>query len=642
MPTNSSRNCVRAAAGRLRGRRPSADAAPGRATTTATTSSPASSAGTFAHHARGPCTHAYSCRGIAPGAVAALLGVGEHRIRHRRRRPREPDFPHRPPAAARDVGCLAPWWGEIPLNGRGADFLAEVERVRRTTIVRRHEAQWTSACCPAQPGHRHATALVRAFAAISRPSTPSCTVSAAGAQYERSAAGRRSQRVARRRRRPGPRGRHRRRPGRPVTRACVVELVFTRHPTETVRRSLLARGVPLVRALLADLDRTRTPAERRADTERMRTALTAAWQTSDKRARAPEPWRTGPSTSPTTWSMCCMRWCPEFTTRLRRRAAEVGLGAPLPPPLLHFGTWVIGDMDGNPTSAPTPSPAHAGCAVTSCSAPPQRAHLGLRSLFQPVALARGGGRRRRRRARRRTYRAPCCPMRSTTRRHDAEGMPTGSCSVWWLRARPPPRANAAMATLTPRNFAPTSPSSPTSLVAHGGAHRWRGRRAAPAMRIDTLRFPSCRARPAPGLAQHDVALAALLADHDWPQRPAAERARACARCSTARRWRKPARPTAATWQSFRTAHAARLRFGAQAFGPLHHQHEPQRGRRPGRAGAGIGSPAAWTRTAACRWTWRRCSRPSPTSMRARGVICRTLRRTTLSRPPRRARRPPAG
>jgi len=48
-----------------------------------------------------------------------------------------------------------------------------------------------------------------------------------------------------------------------------------------VRRALLEKESEVVRALVADIDRSRTPVERRADLERMRMALTAAWQTAE-------------------------------------------------------------------------------------------------------------------------------------------------------------------------------------------------------------------------------------------------------------------------------------------------------------------------------------------------------------------------
>ncbi len=82
-----------------------------------------------------------------------------------------------------------------------------------------------------------------------------------------------------------------------------IEPVFTAHPTESTRRTLLRQQQRIARLLIGQLDTTRTPAERRATIERVRTELTTGWQTAGK-AVVPE--------------------------------------------LLHFGSWVGGDMDGHP------------------------------------------------------------------------------------------------------------------------------------------------------------------------------------------------------------------------------------------------------------------------------------------------------
>ena len=54
-----------------------------------------------------------------------------------------------------------------------------------------------------------------------------------------------------------------------------------------MRRALLEKEQEIVECLVADLDGTRTPQERRADRERIRAALTAGWQTAMTCAPAP-------------------------------------------------------------------------------------------------------------------------------------------------------------------------------------------------------------------------------------------------------------------------------------------------------------------------------------------------------------------
>src|SRR5690606_15729465 len=65
-----------------------------------------------------------------------------------------------------------------------------------------------------------------------------------------------------------------------LPRLCI-EPVFTAHPTEAVRRALLAKERVIVERLIADIDRTRTPDERRSDASRIRQALATTWQTSE-------------------------------------------------------------------------------------------------------------------------------------------------------------------------------------------------------------------------------------------------------------------------------------------------------------------------------------------------------------------------
>jgi hypothetical protein len=60
-----------------------------------------------------------------------------------------------------------------------------------------------------------------------------------------------------------------------------VEPVFTAHPTEAVRRSLLEKEQAIVRALVDGFDPTRTPGERRADDAAIFMALSAGWQTAE-------------------------------------------------------------------------------------------------------------------------------------------------------------------------------------------------------------------------------------------------------------------------------------------------------------------------------------------------------------------------
>jgi phosphoenolpyruvate carboxylase len=123
-----------------------------------------------------------------------------------------------------------------------------------------------------------------------------------------------------------------------------LELVLTAHPTEATRRTVLAAHLRLGR-LLAELD---DPSLTRARRRRVEAALaeevTLLWQTDEVRSRRPhvvDEIRHG------LW----------FFEQSLLRVAELLLadyrrllpGAPAP---FRFGTWIGGDLDGNPASGP--------------------------------------------------------------------------------------------------------------------------------------------------------------------------------------------------------------------------------------------------------------------------------------------------
>ncbi len=133
--------------------------------------------------------------------------------------------------------------------------------------------------------------------------------------------------------------------------ACIerldVEPVFTAHPTEAVRASLLEKEQAIVAALMAEFDARRTPPEREADAARMRMALTAGWQTAEASPVRPSVqdefdhvgyYLTG----------SLYRVLPVFYEALERELEAVYGQRPELPRVLRFASWVGGDMDGNP------------------------------------------------------------------------------------------------------------------------------------------------------------------------------------------------------------------------------------------------------------------------------------------------------
>jgi phosphoenolpyruvate carboxylase len=128
------------------------------------------------------------------------------------------------------------------------------------------------------------------------------------------------------------------------------EPVFTAHPTESARRTLL-RMQQRVAGLMQDrLDPTLTPGEQRTLLERIRVEFTTAWQTED---HPRERLTVADEREHVAFylSEVLYRAVPSFYEEI---AAAMGRLFDLDPDtielptLLRFGTWVGGDMDGNP------------------------------------------------------------------------------------------------------------------------------------------------------------------------------------------------------------------------------------------------------------------------------------------------------
>jgi len=126
-----------------------------------------------------------------------------------------------------------------------------------------------------------------------------------------------------------------------------IEPVFTAHPTEAVRRALLEKEQLMVASLVDNLDGQRTPGEAAADAARFRMALTASWQTTDS---SPERPTVADEREHVGFYLVQVlyRVIPVLYESLQQALHDTyGEGLPLPR-LLRFGTWVGGDMDGNP------------------------------------------------------------------------------------------------------------------------------------------------------------------------------------------------------------------------------------------------------------------------------------------------------
>ncbi|MEX2468104.1 MAG: phosphoenolpyruvate carboxylase, partial [Gemmatimonadota bacterium] len=127
-----------------------------------------------------------------------------------------------------------------------------------------------------------------------------------------------------------------------------VEPVFTAHPTESTRRTILKKQERIAGELIARLDPTRTPHEEAVSLARIREDVTTAWQTEEH-----------PSVRPTVAderehvlyyvTRVLYRVVPALHERLDEALHDVGAVTPTGlGPLVRVGSWVGGDMDGNP------------------------------------------------------------------------------------------------------------------------------------------------------------------------------------------------------------------------------------------------------------------------------------------------------
>ncbi len=128
-----------------------------------------------------------------------------------------------------------------------------------------------------------------------------------------------------------------------------VEPVFTAHPTEAVRRTLLKKDQRIARALVDrfHLD-SMTPGEARATTDRIALEIASGWQTEEQLREQPT---VAEEVEHVLFflSDVLYRIVPALHDELESAAEAVyGERLGLERPLVQFGSWVGGDMDGNP------------------------------------------------------------------------------------------------------------------------------------------------------------------------------------------------------------------------------------------------------------------------------------------------------
>ncbi len=265
------------------------------------------------------------------------------------------EFPEKDIPLREDVSALGALVGEMLSEQVSEEFLTEVEAVRKAAISRRQSGQEDSAQAlgellqglETEPAEH----LVRAFGAYFR------VVNLA-------------EKVHRIRRR-----RHYLRADGPAQRGSLsdvigqlkaqghdfdsiwsalsdllVQAVFTAHPTEATRRTILEKEQAIVRRLVENLNPELTPHEQRMIMARIRAAVTSGWQTQLHPHERPT---VGDEMEHVLFYLTDVlyRVVPPFYEHLRQALAQhfdhvdEQLRMPV---VLRFGSWVGGDMDGNP------------------------------------------------------------------------------------------------------------------------------------------------------------------------------------------------------------------------------------------------------------------------------------------------------
>ena len=467
-----------------------------------------------------------------------------------------------------DVKQLGALVGEILAEQRGPGFLEAVERLRRAAIDRRESNAPVDELATALQGVdlAHAADLVRAFATY----------------FQAVNLAERVHRI--RRRRDHERAEHGAQPEGlldTITRLADegveadtmaallerlrIEPVFTAHPTEAVRRVLLEKERQIVSCLVADIDRGRTPAERRADRERMRLALTASWQTAETPA-ARQSVNDEFEHVGFYLAEVLYRVLPVFHEAMAD-ALESAYGRAFElPPVLGFGTWVGGDMDGNPNvGADTIAASLAGQRGLVLSA----YRRDLRALAELLSQS--------------TVRVQVDDAVLATLDAYRDRLPSDAAALKPRHADMPYRN---LLTLMEARLAATAREEPAgypdaaafledvrmieaSLLAHGGAHAGAFAVRRLRRRAECFGFHLASLDLRQDSAMHDAALAALLENPDWARRPVADRVAALHEVIAGDRPTPAVEPEAAasTLAVFRTVAELRPRLGARAFGP---------------------------------------------------------------------------
>ncbi|MHC4894735.1 MAG: phosphoenolpyruvate carboxylase, partial [Planctomycetota bacterium] len=351
--------------------------------------------------------------------------------------------------------------------------------------------------------------------------------------------------------------------------AVLVESVFTAHPTEVVRRSLLKKDQRLARVLV---ERFRTERSDPAGTERLDEAaaleLATAWQTEEQLPGRPT---VADEVEHVLFflSDVLYRVVPFIHEELERAMRSVyGEAGAVERPVLRFSSWVGGDMDGNPNvdagTIRATLERHQELAL-------RRYREELRGLHEHLSQS--------------TTRVRVAPALTERVRRYEELMPDAADAIparyaampyrrllWQMTARlEAKRSGAPHGYGTPTEFVDDLELLARSLEEHGGAQAGAALVRRALIRVRTFGFHLAALDVRQDAQVHRVAIGELLGIDGFDSWTAAERtARLKEALDTAPR--RPELPTGkatldSTLEVFRALRDVRARFGNGAVGP---------------------------------------------------------------------------
>lgn len=127
--------------------------------------------------------------------------------------------------------------------------------------------------------------------------------------------------------------------------------VFTAHPTEASRRSVLELLRKIADAVAAIEDPRRSPSETPSLNRRLAELVDLLWQTDELRVVRPEP-KDEARTATYYLQGIASQVLPELMEELDRALESIGVELPAGARPLRFGSWAGGDRDGNPNVTP--------------------------------------------------------------------------------------------------------------------------------------------------------------------------------------------------------------------------------------------------------------------------------------------------